>query len=393
MHWYTSEARVRYPDAWEIFRTKGMHAWTENYPAPPKPAPANQPINLSSTAQLLLALTELGINVTSTREDVLEAYTATHPVVADLLAWRELDHFCNTFGESLLKYVQEDGRIHANFAQIGAVSGRIICSKPNLQQMPRKRQQEPDDEDIRRCFIAPPGSLLIKSDLSNIELRILAEVSQDRTMLRFFAEGRDLHAETAKLMFRLPAETDTRQHLSHGVPVREIAKTINYGLTYGMGAQSLADRINVPPEEARELMRTYFQTYPWVDQWLRLAVREAAQRGYAASCAGRKRSFDFAHISQSERASLERMARNHPIQATNADILKRAMSYLYDVLPPEVHLVLAVHDEIVLESPEALAEKATELLKDCLLEACRVNLKEVHIPEPEVLSAPYWQKG
>ncbi|HEU5383385.1 MAG TPA: DNA polymerase A family protein [Ktedonobacteraceae bacterium] len=261
-----------------------------------------------------------------------------------------------------------------------------------MQQIPKKREQKDEGEDIRRCFIAPPGSLLIKSDLSNIELRILAEVAHDEIMLRFFAEGRDLHAETAKLMFRLPPETNTKQHLYQGVAVREIAKTINYGLSYGMGAQSLAARVNVSVEEARELMKTYVQTYPGVDRWLRRAAQQAHRQGYAASCSGRKRFFSFAGVNRGARASLERMSRNHPIQATNADILKRSMSILYDVLPAEAHLVLVVHDEIVIECPESLVGETTLLLKEALVEACRADLRLVHIPEPEVLVAPYWKK-
>jgi len=177
------------------------------------------------------------------------------------------------------------------------------------------------------------------------------------------------------------------------VAIREIAKTINYGLSYGMGAQSLASRVNVSVEEARELMKTYFQTYPGVDRWLRQAARQAQKQGYAASLSGRKRFFSFEGSSQSERAGQERMARNHPIQATNADILKRAMSLLYETLPAGVHVVLVVHDELVLECPEPLVEEVTELLKAALVEACRTDLKLVHIPEPEVLIAPYWKKG
>ena len=273
MHVYTTDAQVRRASSWEAFRAQGLNAWTSAHPAPSKPSAAGHAINLGSPSQVITALAQMGIHVTSTKEEVLEDYANAHPVIAELLAWRKLDHFCNAFGENLLEHIQEDGRIHAHFAQVGAVSGRIICSKPNLQQIPKKREEEADEEDIRRCFVAPAGSLLITSDLSNIELRILAEVARDETMLRFFAEGRDLHAETAKLMFRLPPDTNTKRHLYQGVVVREIAKTINYGLSYGMGAQSLASRVNVSVEEARELMKTYVRTYPGVDRWLRQAAR------------------------------------------------------------------------------------------------------------------------
>jgi DNA polymerase-1 len=141
------------------------------------------------------------------------------------------------------------------------------------------------------------------------------------------------------------------------------------------------------------LMRAYFATYPGVDRWLKQAAQRVRKQGYVASLAGRKRAFRFESADQAQRSSMERMARNHPIQATNADILKCALSMLVDVLPAGAHLVLAVHDEIVVECPEPLIEDATILLKEVLMEACRTYLKVVHIPEPEVLIAPYWQKG
>lgn len=391
MQEYISNERARSAQTWEAFRTQGLYRWTKEHREPKKPIAQGQTLNLSSTTHVMAALAQLGIVVFSTQEEALEEY-ASHPIVTQFLAWRKLDHFCKAFGEGLLGHIGADGRIHAHFAQVGAVSGRIICSKPNLQQIPKKREQEAEEEDIRRCFIAPPGCVLVKTDLSNIELRILAEVSRDETMLRFFAEGRDLHVETARLMFRLPEGTNTKEYLYQGVAVREIAKTINYGLSYGMGAQSLALRVNVSVEEARKLMKTYIQTYPGVDRWLRQAAQRAQQQGYTASLLGRKRFLSFAQASPVVRASMERMARNHPIQATNADILKRAMAILYDVLPAEVHMVLVVHDEIVLECPEPLVEEAVELLKMALVGACRMELKLVHIPEPEVSVAPFWKK-
>lgn len=350
-----------------------------------------RPINLNSPRQLIAALARLGIEVSSTSEEVLEEF-ADNPLVAQLLAWRKLEHFCSAFGENLLKYIQDDGRIHAHFAQIGAVSGRIVCSKPNLQQIPKQRQEEADEEDIRRCFIAPAGSLLIKSDLSNIELRILAEVSRDETMLRLFAEGCDLHAETARLMFHLPPEADTRKQFHQGIAVREIAKTINYGLAYGMGTHSLARRLHIDPREARELIKIYFGTYPGVDRWLKQVARQARAQGYTSSLSGRTRFLPFEETETFRQFGLERIARNHPIQATNADILKRAIAILYDVLPAGAHLVLVVHDEIVLECPTPLVEEVSSLLKEALIVACRADLTLVHIPEPEVLVAPYWKK-
>jgi DNA polymerase I len=147
-------------------------------------------------------------------------------------------------------------------------------------------------------------------------------------------------------------------------------------------------------EEARELMRAYFCTYMGVNRWLRQAAPSARKQGYAVSLAGRKRYLSFEGLDEAESAGLDRVARNHPIQATNADILKVALTILYDVLPTVgAHTILAVHDEIVLECPIDQIEEATALLKEALVWACRSYLKVVHIPEPEVLVAPYWQKG
>jgi DNA polymerase-1 len=391
MHAYTMEGQGK--STWRAFHDAGIAEWRGQHPAPPKPEAPTRTINLASTDHLIEALAQLGIQVTSTREEVLEEYASRYPVIARLLEWRKLQHFCSAFGENLLSFVKPDGRIHAHFNQIGAVSGRIICNGPNLQQIPKKREKEREEEDIRRCFIAPPGYRLVKADLSNIELRILAEVSRDPVLLRLFAERKDSHDETARLMFRLAGDVDTRKHLYNGVAVREIAKTINYGLNYGMGAQGLANRTGVSVEEARDLMRTYFTTYAGVARWLKSTARLAAQQGYVASLSGRKRFFRFDGLNKAQRAALERSAKNHAIQGTNADILKRALALLYDALPQPVHVILAVHDEIVLECPEDLVEKASQILKAAMIQACRDYLKVVHVPEPEVLVDTYWKKG
>jgi DNA polymerase I len=378
---------------WKAFCAHGITTWSVQHPQPDKPKAPQERINLSSSEQLLEALAQMGVHVTSTKEEALEEHAGTHPVIARLLEWRKLSHFCSAFGENLLAFVRADGRIHANFNQTGAVSGRIICSSPNLQQIPKKRAHEQEEEDIRQCFIAPPGSRLLTADLSNIELRILAEVSHDTTMLRFFAEGKDLHAETAKLMFRLPPDTDTKKHLYKGVKVRDIAKTINFGLSYGMGAQGLAQRVDVSVEAARDLMRTYFATYTGVASWLRCTSQEALKQGYAATLAGRKRFFKTEGVERSRRAAMERNAKNHPIQGTNADILKRALALLYERLPEGVHIILVVHDEIILECPEDALEQATRVLKEAMIQACRDYLTVVYIPEPDMLVEYYWKKG
>ncbi len=370
---------------WQAFSKAGLSMWQKTHP--PVPAPPKAGINLASSGQLQAALAAAGIQLSSTREAELERYAQAHSIIAELMEWRKLEKFRSAFGENILTKVEADGRLRTEYAQIGAVSGRIICSHPNLQQIPAKETNE--EENLRSCFVAPEGSLILKADLSNIELRILAEVAHDPVMLRLFAEGRDLHAETAKMMFDLPPETDTKKHLYKGISARAVAKTINFGLAYGMGAQGLANRIGCSVEDAKELVKAYFATYAGIATWLWQAGQQARKHGYAVTLAGRRRWFDF---DLDEYGTMERSAKNHPIQGTNADILKCALALLYEALPEGASLILAVHDELVIECPEALVPQVEELMKEKMVQACRRFLKVVHIPAPDVIVAPYWKK-
>lgn len=351
--------------------------------------PERPDINLGSSAQLMKALRALGIVVFGASKEALEEVRGAHEVIPQLLEWKKLEKFITAFGEKLLNRVEEDGRIHATFDQLGADSGRITCREPNLQQMPKPQD---DDTNIRGCFVAPPDHKLLVSDLSNIELRILAEASRDPKMLQFFAEGKDLHSETAKLMFNLPPETDTKKHLINGMKARDIAKTINFGLAYGMGPSGLAGRVGVDLEEAKQLMQTYFATYRGVDRYLKNAGRKGVKEGYAVTLAGRRRVFEDLS-NPAKRGRIERAAKNHGIQGTNADILKYALALLSGRLPEGVHVVLTVHDEIVLETPTDTLEVAENMLKESMMGACREFLKIVAIPEPDVMIADYWVKG
>ena len=348
-------------------------------------------VNLASSDQLVKSLAALGVTIADGKAETLEAVKGQHTTVAQILEWKELEKFSTAFGESILRKVEDDSRIHATFEQLGAVSGRIICRAPNLQQIPKSSKE---DENLRSCFVAPPDHRLLVADLSNIELRILAEVSGDPTMLRFFAEGKDLHSETARLMFKLGPEVDTKTHLINGVKARDIAKTINFGLAYGMGPSGLSGRVGVDMGTAKKLMDTYFSTYKGVDSYLKRSGRRGVSQGYAESLSGRRRSFPQDEMRDAKkRGEAERAAKNHPIQGTNADILKRALTLLHEQLPSDVHIVLTVHDEVVLEAPIDKEEIATSILKNCMLDACRMFLKKVTIPESDVLVATYWVKG
>jgi DNA polymerase-1 len=350
-----------------------------------------QAVNLRSSERLVQALHLLGVPVASASKEALQEVIHHHQVIPKLLEWKALEKLETAFGENLLSYVSTQGRIHATFDQLGAASGRVICREPNLQQIPRPAKKD-DPADLRRCFVAPQGCRLLIADLSNIELRILAEVSGDTTMLRFFAEGKDLHSETARLMFKIPQGVDPREHLVNGRSARDIAKTINFGLAYGMGAQGLANRVGVDLATARRLMQTYFATYRAVAAYLTRSGKEGVARGYAVSLSGRRRFFSDEEL-KARRGEVERSAKNHPIQGTNADILKCALVLLSHRLPVGVHVVLTVHDEVVLECPDELVAEAEQLLKETMVQACRAYLKIVSIPEPDVLIETYWKKA
>ena len=213
-------------------------------------------------------------------------------------------------------------------------------------------------------------------------------------MLRFFAEGKDLHAETARLMFKLGDGIDTKKHLINGVKARDIAKTNNFGIAYGMGPGSLATRIGVTQDEAKKLLAIYKATYSAVITYLDQSSRKAISQRYVASLSGRRRTFlEETLMDKQSRGEAERSARNHPIQGTNADILKAALNMLNAQLPHDARIVLTVHDEIVLQVPIDTQEAATNILKSCMYEACREFLKTVAIPETDVLVASYWIKG
>src|SRR5256714_838142 len=352
--------------------------------------PTRPNVNLGSSIQLVKALAALGIKICDGKAESLEAVKDKHEIITKILEWKELDKFLSAFGESLMRRFVENGRIHATFDQLGAVSGRIICREPNLQQMPKSLNE---DENLRSCFVAPAGHKLLVADLSNIELRILAEVSGDPTMLRFFAEGKDLHSETARLMFGLSPDVDTKKHIIGGAKARDIAKTINFGLAYGMGPSGLAARVGVDMDTAKKLMQTYFSTYKGVDAYLKKSGRKGVDQGYTESLSGRRRTFAGDMSDRRRQGEIERAAKNHPIQGTNADILKRALALLRQEMPSDVHIVLTIHDELVLEAPDEKVEEAEMLLKDCMFRACRHFLKKVAIPESDVLVDSYWVKG
>jgi DNA polymerase-1 len=347
-------------------------------------------INLASHVQVKQALAHLGIELSSTSAKELEKQGARHEIIAKMIKWKKLEKFATSFGDAVLKYVSSDGRIHANFNQLVS-TGRMSCKSPNLQQIPKAG--EDDSYDVRRCFIAAPDHTLLIADLSNIELRILADLSGDRIMLRFFAEKKDLHSETARIMFGLTEQDDPENLYKNGVMLRQIAKNINFGIAYGMGPGRLSDQIGSTLEVAKELLTAYKNTYPELIRYLNRSGAQGVGQKYAVTFSGRRRN--FAHMDLSDpaiRSGVERASKNHPIQGGSADILKVALTLLHNALPKEAHTVLTVHDEIVVESPITIQEEVKDILASCMEQACARFLKKVYFPPQKVVVSPFWKK-
>jgi DNA polymerase-1 len=335
-------------------------------------------INFNSPQQVLELLQRLGLPLRGTTEVELLPFKS-HPIVSTLLEYRSVQKLLSTYGRSVLDHLHPvTGRLHGDFHQIGTPTGRYSCSDPNLQQVPNL-------PDVRRSFAAPPGRTLIVADYSQIELRILADFSQDPRLLEAFLNDIDLHCLTASLMFKVPLEAVTKQQ-------RAIAKTINYGLAYGMGAAGLAARIETSVAEAEQLMATYFDIYRHVAEWLRAAGDTAVAVGHSRSQSGRLWNFRFDPSDREQVATIQRLGKNAPIQGTSADILKRAMRLVYDGLKPyDAQIVNSIHDEIVVEAAESHAEEVAAVVRQQMIQAGQEFIKTVPV-EVDVTISPAWLK-
>ncbi len=351
--------------------------------------------NLNSTQQLsdalfgTLGLPTKGLKKTksghySTAASVLESLRGQHPVIDLLLEYRQLTKLVTTYIDALPKLINpETGRIHTSFDQTGAETGRISSNNPNLQNIPIRSEI---GRRIRKAFIAPPDHYLLAVDYSQVELRILAHISGDERMLEAFAQGLDIHAHTASLVFGVPIDEVTPQQ-------RAVAKMMNFATSYGVSAYGLSSRTGLSMDEARQFMATYFATYPGVRRYLDETIRKAREQGYVETLLGRRRYFPIlkagVRASQQARAAAERAAINFPIQGTAADILKIALREVHRKLRERgfaARMILQVHDEIVLETPIAEMEQVVPLVVETMENA--YQLKAPLKAEPEY--GPNW---
>ncbi len=322
--------------------------------------------NLNSPIQLGTALFEkLGLPAGkktkkgySTSADVLEGLRDKHPAVEYLLEYRQLSKLKSTYCDGLIKVICDDSRIYSTFNQTETRTGRISSTEPNLQNIPVKTQY---GSMFRRFFIAPEGRVLCDADYSQIELRVLADISKDSAMTNAFINDIDIHTLTASEAFGVPVNEVTHS-------MRSKAKAVNFGIVYGIGAFSLAKDINVTFAEARQYIASYLNTYTGVSEYMDRVVEDAKSNGYVETAFNRRRYIgELAASNSMIRSFGERVARNAPIQGTAADIIKIAMIKVYNRLKaelPSAKLILQVHDELIVEADECNAEQASKILKE-----------------------------
>ena len=327
-------------------------------------AAAGQQFNINSPKQLGKVLFEdLGLphgkktkTGWSTNADVLEKLK-DQPLVADVLTYRQYAKLKSTYADGLLKVIDPDGRIRTSFQMTVTATGRLSSTEPNLQNIPTRTDL---GSKMREMFVAAPGHVLVDADYSQIELRLLAHISGDEAMQQAFLSGEDFHTVTAARVFHVPQDQVTHQ-------MRSRAKAVNFGIVYGISAFSLSQDIGVTVAEAKEYMERYFATYTGVRQYMEQVVSQARERGYVETLWHRRRALPELKSSNFNMRSFgERVALNMPIQGTAADIIKLAMVRVHRRLAAEgleARLIMQVHDELIVECPEAEASRVEQLLQ------------------------------
>jgi DNA polymerase-1 len=331
-------------------------------------AHAGEEFNVNSTPQLRSILFEkLGLvpvkktkTGPSTDADSLQKMADEHPIIEDLLRYREVEKLRSTYADALPPLIRADGRIHATFKQTDTTTGRISSEAPNLQNVPVRTA---DGRDIRRAFIAADGAGLLTADYSQIELRVLAHLAEDPGLIDAFERGADVHTATAATVFHVPEKkVDDAQ--------RRFAKVVNYGLAYGMEAYGLAQRLDIPTSDAAAILDAYFAGFPNVKSYMVETVREAKERGYTTTIFGRRRQItELASDNFRIRQMGERMAQNAPVQGSAADIFKLAMIELDAALESaglRSQMLLTVHDELVLEVPVDERDATERVVRDVM---------------------------
>lgn len=303
----------------------------------------------------------------STAADILDKLAPDYPFVRKILEYRQLTKLNSTYALGLAEYIEEDGRIHGIFNQTVAATGRISSTEPNLQNIPIRTEL---GSQLRDIFVPKEGFVFVDADYSQIELRILASMSEDEKLIQSYQDSVDIHATTASNVFHVPMDEVTSE-------LRRNAKAVNFGVVYGISAFGLSEDLSISRKEALEYINNYFQTYPDVKRFLDSNVRQAKEHGYVQTLFGRIRPIPEVKSSNfMQRSFGDRVAMNSPIQGTAADIIKIAMNEVDRAIrryQDGARIVLQVHDELLLEVRENLADEVKTLVEDCMRNA--VNLR------------------
>jgi DNA polymerase I len=346
-------------------------------------------INMNSQVQLMdLFNNRLNLGIPSTGVAILS--NLNHPVAKKLMEYRGYEKLISAFGDSLLEKVNpKTKRLHPNFQQLRTATGRFACNNPNLQQIPAGNAEAP----FRSCFNPPKGYKLVTTDYSSQEMRILAELSGDQNMLKGINDGLDMHSYTASVMFDKEYTADFKKKFPE---LRQVGKTIGFGLMYGMGAMGLANRLEITPELGEEYMKKYFSAFPDVRKFLDGMANNAVKKGWSSTIGGRKRWYikppktdpDY----RRRLGSIQRQAKNHPIQGTAADMIKFALVFIKERIDKEgidAKVILTVHDEIVTEVKAEIADEWAEMQIEEMRRAGALFIKKLPVLSDSFVG-DYW---
>lgn len=326
--------------------------------------------NINSSQQLSdILFVDLGLKTGkktktgySTAKDVLEGLVNDHPIIPAILEYRMLAKLMSTYVDGFRPYIDPDGRVRSQFKQNVAATGRLSSTEPNLQNIPVRTRE---GRKLRAVFVAGEGKRLVDADYSQIELRVLAALSGDPTMIHAFEEGHDIHTKTAsEILGKAPEELTSEE--------RSSAKAVNFGIIYGISDYGLSQNLGISRKAAKEYIEGYKATYPDIERYMDEIVEEAKEKGYVETYYGRRRNVpELSSSNFNVRSFGERIALNTPIQGTAADIIKLAMIRVDEALEEEgmgARLVLQIHDELIVEVDEAHAEKVGKLIKKIMEE-------------------------
>ena len=337
---------------------------------------SGQPFNINSTKQLgELLFEQLGLPPVkktktgySTNADVLEKLQNKHPIIPAIMDYRMLTKLKSTYADGLIRVVNSDGRIRTTFQNLVTATGRLSSTEPNLQNIPVRTDL---GAEIRKMFIAKPGFVFIDADYSQIELRVLAHIADDKTMQKAFLDGMDIHTATAAQVFGVEPEAVTALQRRH-------AKAVNFGIVYGISEFSLSEDLGVSRYEAKAYIDNYLSNYHGVRDYMKRVVSDARDKGFTQTMYGRRRYIpELKSTNFNIRQGAERMALNTPIQGTAADLIKMAMISVDNVLAekyPEAKLILQVHDELIVECPQALADEVADVVSGQMQQVAKLTV-------------------